>query len=84
MKGNVSIDPLVVTVGPDQLNSGTQPRGAMILRREERICSLQVLSLESCPLTRPPAEDELAPPKLSLTDDESVILGEIDCGVWGV
>jgi hypothetical protein len=33
MKGIVSIDPLVVTVGPDQLNYGTQPKGALILRR---------------------------------------------------
>jgi hypothetical protein len=31
----VSLDPLVVTVGPDQLNYGTQPKGAMILRRED-------------------------------------------------
>jgi hypothetical protein len=75
VKGVVSIDPLVITVGPDQLNYGTQPEGAMILRREDRVCSLQVLSLESRPLTRPPAEKELAPPNLSLTDDELVICG---------
>jgi hypothetical protein len=47
----------------------------MILRREDRIGSLQVLSLESGPLTRPPAEKELAPPNLSLADDEFVICG---------
>jgi hypothetical protein len=47
----------------------------MILRREDRVCSLQVLCLESRPLTRPPAEEELAPPNLSLTDDELVICG---------
>jgi hypothetical protein len=75
VKGIVSIDPLVVTVGPVQLNYGTQPKGAMILRREDRIGSLQVLSLKSRPLTRPPAEEELAPPSLSLTDDEFVISG---------
>jgi hypothetical protein len=74
-KGVVSIDPLVLAVGPDQLNYGTQPKGAMILRREDRVCSLQVLSLESRPLTRPPAEEELAPPILFLTDDELVICG---------
>jgi hypothetical protein len=56
VKGVVSIDPLVITVGPDQLNYGTQPEGAMILRREDRVCSLQVLSLESRPLTRPPVD----------------------------
>jgi hypothetical protein len=50
MKGVVSIDPLVITVGPDQLKYGTQPEGAMISRREDRVCSLQVLSLESRPL----------------------------------
>jgi hypothetical protein len=75
VKGVVSIDPLVIVVGQDQLNHGTQPKGAMILRREDRVGSLQVLSLESRPLTRPPAEEELAPPNLSLTDDELVICG---------
>jgi hypothetical protein len=34
VEGVVSIDPLVITVGPDQLNYGTQPEGAMILRRD--------------------------------------------------
>jgi hypothetical protein len=52
MKGVVSIDPLIITVGPDQLNYGTQPKGAMILRREDRVDSLQVLSPEGGPLTR--------------------------------
>jgi hypothetical protein len=75
VKGVVSIDPLVITVGPDQLNYVTQPKGAMILRREDRVGSLQVLSLESRPLTRPPAEEELTPPNLSLTGDELVICG---------
>jgi hypothetical protein len=65
VKGVVSIDPLVITVRPDQLNYGTQPKGAMISRREDRVGSLQVLSLERRPLTRPPAEKELAPPNLS-------------------
>jgi hypothetical protein len=62
VKGVVSIDPLVIAVGPDQLKYGTQPKGAMILRREDRVGSLQVLSPESRLLTRPPAEKELAPP----------------------
>jgi hypothetical protein len=57
------------------LNYVTQPKGAMILRREDRVGSLQVLSLESRPLIRPPAEEELAPPNLSLTGDELVICG---------
>jgi hypothetical protein len=35
MKGVVSIDQVVVTGGPDQLNYGTQPTCAMILRRED-------------------------------------------------
>jgi hypothetical protein len=56
VKGVVTIDPLVIIVGPDQLNYGTQPKGAMISRREDRVGSLQVLSLERRPLTRPPAE----------------------------
>jgi hypothetical protein len=75
VKGVVSIDPLLITVGPDQLNNRTQPKGAMISRREDRVESLQVLSLGTRPLTRPPAEEELAPPNLSLTDDELVIRG---------
>jgi hypothetical protein len=33
LKGIVSIDPLVIVVGPGQLIYGTQPKGAMILRR---------------------------------------------------
>jgi hypothetical protein len=74
-KGVVSIDPLVITVGPDQLKYGTQPEGAMISRCEDRDGSLQVLSLESHPLTRSPAEKELAAPNLSLTDDELVTCG---------
>jgi hypothetical protein len=52
MKCVVSIDPLVITVGPDQLYYGTQPKGATILRREDRVDSLHVLSLEGGPLTR--------------------------------
>jgi hypothetical protein len=75
MTGVVSIDPLVVTVGPDQLNYGTQPKGAMILRRVDRGGSLQVHTLEFRPLTRPPVEEEEASPNLSLTDDELVIRG---------
>jgi hypothetical protein len=55
LKGVVSIDPLVIAVGPDQLNYETQPQVAMILRREGRVGSLQVLSLESRPLTQLPA-----------------------------
>jgi hypothetical protein len=43
MKGIVAIDPLVVPVGPGQLNYGTEPKGATILRREDRNGSLQVL-----------------------------------------
>jgi Na+/melibiose symporter-like transporter len=35
LKGVASIDPLVITVGLDQLNYGTQPKGAMISRRED-------------------------------------------------
>jgi hypothetical protein len=54
--GVASIDPLVITVGPDQLNYGTQPKGVMILRRENRGGSLQVHSLEFRPLTRPPVD----------------------------
>jgi hypothetical protein len=51
VKGAVSIDPLVITVGPDQLNYGTQPKGAMIFGRKHRVGSLQVGSLERRPLT---------------------------------
>jgi hypothetical protein len=49
-------------VGPDHLSYGTQPKDAMILIVEDRVCSLQVLSLESRPLMRPPAKEELAQP----------------------
>jgi hypothetical protein len=35
MKGIASIDPVVVKVCPDQLNYGTQPKGAVIVRRED-------------------------------------------------
>jgi hypothetical protein len=35
VKGIVSIDPLVATVGPEELNYGSQTKGAMILRRED-------------------------------------------------
>jgi hypothetical protein len=35
VKGVVSIDPLFITVSPDQLNCGPQPMGAMTSRREE-------------------------------------------------
>jgi hypothetical protein len=46
VKGVVSIDQLVITVGPDQLNYGAQPKGVMISRCEDRVGSLQVLSLK--------------------------------------
>jgi hypothetical protein len=66
VKGVVSIDPLVIEVGSDQLNYGTQPKGPMNMRREDPVGSLQVVSLKSRPLTRPQAEEELVPPNLVL------------------
>jgi hypothetical protein len=75
VKGVVSIDLLVITVGPDQLRYGTQPKRARILIREDRVGSLQALCVESPPLAQPPGEEELAPPNLSLTDDELVLCG---------
>jgi hypothetical protein len=41
VKSVVSIDPFVIAVGPDPLNYGTQPKGAM--RREDRVGSLQAV-----------------------------------------
>jgi hypothetical protein len=46
-------------MGPDQLNDGTQPSGAVIWKREDSVGPLQVNSLESSS-----TEEELAPPNL--------------------
>jgi hypothetical protein len=43
LKGVFSIDPVVIAVGPDQLNYETQPKGAMTLRCEDRVGSCKYL-----------------------------------------
>jgi hypothetical protein len=43
LKGVVTIDPVVITVGPDQLNYETQPEGAMTLRCEYQVGSCKYL-----------------------------------------
>jgi hypothetical protein len=58
VEGLISVEPGVVTMGPDESNDATCPASAMVGGGRKDILSLKVQRLVSCPKSGPPSKSQ--------------------------
>jgi hypothetical protein len=61
VEGLISVEPDVVTMGPDERNNATGPASAMAGGGRKDFLSLEVRRLVGCPKSGPPSKDKLVP-----------------------
>jgi hypothetical protein len=66
VEGFISVEPGVVTMGPDESNDAAGPASVMVGGGRKDFLSLEVRRLVGCPKSGPPSKDELIPANRTL------------------